>query len=383
MNAVNGNRYDYRYQSTGYRHHLSDPDDLLLLRLRANLLHINIHCKHGTQSIQCRSDSTDKRGSQHSQHQPHHPDRKQMGYHRHIRLIGILQLRKQGQTDDTRKNIKRNIQYFEPSGKVRSQLSFFQTFGCQHRLYHRLIRTPEPYSHHRISQNNRQPRESGIIIRSEQIPEVCRNGICQSRYTTNFIDSYNSQRSRNKNQQDHLINIRVGNRFQSSEHRKECGYDQQYQSGLPHRHIEYLTNQNATRKQCQCQPGNQDCNNRIPCQDITGRLSKPLSHKLRQGGNTRTQVTGSENKSKQAYKNEGIPGIIARNDAGSKSGTGRSYQHRRPHISPPHGESDMVPSQRMFRQKETAPLLSFGTCPYTNGDKNQKIGNQNAPIQCV
>ena len=33
--------------------------------------------------------------------------------------------------------------------------------------------------------------------------------------------------------------------------------------------------------------------------------------------------------------------------------------------------------------KETAPLLSFGTCPYTNGDKNQKIGNQNAPIQCV
>ena len=94
MNAVNGDRYNYGYQCTGYRHHLSDPDDLLLLRLRANLLHINIHRKHGTQSIQCRSDSTDKRSSQHSQHQSYHPDRKQMSDHRHIRLIGILQLRK-------------------------------------------------------------------------------------------------------------------------------------------------------------------------------------------------------------------------------------------------------------------------------------------------
>ena len=75
MNAVNGYRYNHRYQRTGYRHYLADPNGLLLPGLWSDLLHINIHRKHSTQSIQCRPDSTDKGSCQYSQYQPDHSNR--------------------------------------------------------------------------------------------------------------------------------------------------------------------------------------------------------------------------------------------------------------------------------------------------------------------
>ena len=177
-----------------------------------------------------------------------------------------------------------------------------------------------------------------------------------------------------------MEHIGIGYRFQPSGHGEECGDNEQDQCRLPHGNIENLTDKDTSGKQGQGKPRDKDCHNGVPGKNVAGGLSETPPHELRQGGDTRSQITGGKDKSQQADENKRIPGIIARNDAGGESGTGRGYQHGRAHIGSPHGETDVMPLQGTLGEKKAAAFFAFQTGPYTDAYKNQKVGNKNAPI---
>ena len=139
----------------------------------------------------------------------------------------------------------------------------------------------------------------------------------------------------------------------------------------------------STWEERQCQPRYDDGDDGVPSQDVACRLSEAQSHKLRQRVNLGSEVARGKDESQQGNKHKGIPGVVAGHNARGESCRRRGNEHRRADVGAPHGETDVVPPQRTFGQKQGTALLAFRTGPYANGDEYGEIDSQDEPVKAL
>ena len=345
-------------------------------------LDVDVHGEDGREGVERRPYGRDEAGGEHREHQAYHAYGEQVLDHGQIGFVGVFQrVAEECKADDAGKNVERDVEYLQPAGEVSTQLAFAQVLGGQHGLYHRLVGTPEPHAHHRIAQQDGQPREGLVSVGLEHHPIVGGHLGHQGRDAAHSVQPYDDEHEGHDDEQYHLVDVGVGHRLQTAQHGEEGRYDKQHECRHPHRNVEHLADKDAAGKERERQPGDNDGDDGVPRQDIAGGLAEAQPHELRQGVHLGPQVAGREDKGQQGNEHEGIPGVVARHDAGGEACRRRCYEHGGSHVGTPHGEPYVVPAKRVFGKKQRAPLLTFGTGPDAYGEEHGEIDSKDAPVE--
>ena len=395
--VVNSHGDDYRHQCTYDGYYASCAHYFLLRGLRTDVLHVDVHREHRAQGVERRAYGADERGGENGKHEANHAHGEEARHESHVGVVGLNGHISEetglpeGEAHDAGDDVYGHVEYLQPARKVGSLLSFAEVFGCQYGLNHRLVGAPEPQSAYGIAQQNGQPGEVFVAVGLKEVPVIRRHNVgigqhgdasCE-RVAAETVYSYEGQRGRNEYEQHHLIYVGVGHGLQSAEHCEEGGDAEQQECRHPHGYAEHLAYDYAAREERQREPRDEYRDDGIPRQHVACGLSEAQAHKLGQGGNLAAEIARGEDEGQQGYEDEGVPCVVARHDARGEAGACRRYEHGGAYVGAPHGESYVVPAQRMFGKKQAAALLALGACPYTDGKQDDEVCYKYAPVEAM